>query len=183
MVPLAVPKIATQVEVILGSTVRDLETQLTLVEIDCITVGVGTIDQPLINDGQSSMNRVTGPNPGVEGEVSPRSKVHGRIVGHGNTVGSVDSHGQADFSGLKRGVVYQRPVVRAVNIIAIASQRPPTDHPSWDRSAGWCRGWSRMAFASTPSVVDVRNVNCAHRPIEEFYFVDLSDEIGVPGHG
>jgi hypothetical protein len=40
-----------------------------------------------------------------------------------------------------------------------------------------------MAFASAARVVDVRNVSCAHHPIEKFYFVDLSDKVGVSGHG
>jgi hypothetical protein len=183
MVPLPVAQIITQVEVIRGSAVRQLETQLTTEEVDCITVDVRTIDLPLIDYGQGSMNRVNCPNPGVDGEVSARSKVHGRIVGHRNAVGPVDTHGQTDFSDLKRGVVYQRPVVRAENIITIASQWPPTDHPGWYWGARWCRRWRWMAFATGASVVDVRNASCTHRRIEEFYFVDLSDEVGVPGHG
>jgi hypothetical protein len=34
-----------------------------------------------------------------------------------------------------------------------------------------------LAFARAASVVDVRNGSCAHRRIEQFYFVDFSNEI------
>ena len=34
-----------------------------------------------------------------------------------------------------------------------------------------------MAFARAASVVDVRNVSCAHRPIEDLYFVYFADVI------
>jgi hypothetical protein len=46
---------------------------------------------------------------------------------------------------------------------------------------GWERELerARMAFARAPSVVDARNVRCAHNRIEEFYFVYLSDEVGA----
>jgi hypothetical protein len=77
MVPLAVAQIITQIEVIRRRAVPELEPELTIEEIDCVTVDVETIDLPLIDDGQSSMNRVTGLNPGVDGEVGARSKVHG----------------------------------------------------------------------------------------------------------
>ena len=36
-----------------------------------------------------------------------------------------------------------------------------------------------MAFARAASVVDVRNVSCAHRRIEDLYFVNISDEVEV----
>jgi hypothetical protein len=36
-----------------------------------------------------------------------------------------------------------------------------------------------LAFTRAASVVDVRNLSGGHRPIEEFYFVYFSDEVGV----
>ena len=122
MVPLAISKISTQAKVILGAAVRELEPQLTLEEVDYITGRVTTRDESLIHYGQSPMNRITCPNPGVDGEVSARPKVHGRTVGHRNAVGPVKTDSQTDFPGHKRGVVYQRPVVRAVTVDGIVFQ-------------------------------------------------------------
>src|SRR5471032_1637461 len=63
MVPLTISKIVAQVEVIRRSAIRELERQLTIKEVDYITGGVATRDEPLVNYGQSSMNRVSCPNP------------------------------------------------------------------------------------------------------------------------
>ena len=54
MVPLAVSKISTQVDRILATAaLSELEPQLTIEEVDYITVDVGTRDEPLINYGQN----------------------------------------------------------------------------------------------------------------------------------
>ena len=119
MVPLAVSKIITQVDRILASAADpELEPQLTVEEVGDITVHVGTSDEPLINYRHCLTSRVR-PDPGVDGEVSARSEVQGRIGGNGDAVVSADTHGQTDLTSHKHRAVLQGPVVRAVNIIGI----------------------------------------------------------------
>ena len=80
MVPRAVSKIITQVDEILGaSTVCELDSQPAIEEVDYITD-----DRPPEKDRLSIMVNVgvarTSPNPGVDGEISARSKVQGCTV-------------------------------------------------------------------------------------------------------
>ena len=82
---------------------------------------------------------------------------------------AIESESLIHLRGGEAHSASQCAIVAVLNVIRISIARPPTDHVCWRRGAG-------PALAGAAGVVDVSNLCCRNRAIENFDFVEKAIE-------